>query len=277
MRFGWNSQASSQNILRMAGILSLAWILFYIYIYWFQPFPDFWNNFFSNFFTQVASLVAAVFATLIMSYYDRSDGPRRVWGWFAVALWLWFAAELSWGYLYMTVSEVPTGLPDVFWVISYFLLSVSLIHQFRLLTQPSRLVLWNWLGIALVLLITLTWVIYLAVTSISQAPASLDTVINSFYPAADLVMAIIALSLARHFQGGAFARPWLGLLVFTFADLLYAWLEASGMYAWSLAKGNVLTTIADVAYLGSYLVLGLAVLTQWLFLKYGLRTPLDTR
>jgi hypothetical protein len=78
-------------------------------------------------------------------------------------------------------------------------------------------------------------------------------------------------------MGGALARPWLGLLAFSFADLLYAWIEISGLYSWSVDQANLLSTVTDIVYLGAYLVLGFGVLSQWAFLKYGLRAPTPQR
>lgn len=277
MRLGWSSKQSSQRILRVAGILFLAMLLFYIVVYWYQPFSDFWNNFFANFVPQVASLIAAVFATLIWNLYDRQDPPRRVWGWFAVALWMWFGAEVAWGYLNIMAGEVSLGLPDVLWITSYLFLGLALIQQFRILTEPASRVMWTGIAIAAAALVGLTAGIYRMITAAAETPPTLAVIANSFYPAADLIMAVIALWLARNFMGGAFSRPWIGLLVFSFADLLYAWLEASGVYAWSLEQGNLLTTLADVAYLASYLVLGWGVLYMWLFLKYGLLRHTDAR
>ncbi len=101
----------------------------------------------------------------------------------------------------------------------------------------------------------------------------LDAIVNSFYPAGDMLLAMVALWLAHNFTGGAFARPWIGLLVFAFSDLLYAWLEISGTYAWSVNQGNLLSTISDIVYFAAYLVLFMGILHHWLFLKYGLRSP----
>lgn len=261
----------------LAGALSLVLLLVYIAIYWFQPFSEFWNNFFSNFFSPVASFIGALFATLIWSRYDKMDAPRRIWGPFAVGLWLWLAAEISWGYLNMTMGEVPIGIPDVLWIVAYLFLGQALLYQYKILTQPSAPELRVRLIMVLLSLVTLTLLIYGVFISGIETPQKLTAAVNSFYPAADLILAVIALWLAYHFMGGAFSRPWLGLLAFTFADLLYAWLDASGMYAWSLEQGNLLTTVADAAYLGAYLVLGLGVLYQWLFLKYGLRSRAEAR
>jgi hypothetical protein len=225
----------------------------------------------------VASLLAAVFATLIWNHYDRQDPPRHVWGWFALALWMWFGAELAWGYLNIMAGEVSLGLPDVLWTTSYLFLGLALIQQFRILAEPGSRVLGIWIAIAAAALAGLTAGIYRIIAAAAATPPTLDMIVNSFYPAADLILAVIALWLARNFMGGAFSRPWIGLLVFSFADLLYAWLEASGMYAWSLEQGNLLTTLADAAYLASYLVLGWGILYMWLFLKYGLLRHADAR
>jgi hypothetical protein len=250
-------------------------IAFYIYIYWFEPFSEFWNQFFSNFFLQVASLAAAIVATWIWSLYEKTDAPRKVWGPFAVGAWFWFAAELTWGYLNMTVGDVYVGVPDIFWVASYFVFGIALVNQYQIVFQPDKRTLWKNVFIIALALFAFTLLIYSVFILAVDNPSRLDTAVNSFYPAGDLLLAVVALWLARHFRGGAFARPWLGLLVFTFSDLLYAWLEASGTYAWSVTEGNLFSTVADVAYLTAYLVLFVGVLYQWLFLKYGMLSPGD--
>ncbi|MFT3894859.1 MAG: hypothetical protein QM730_24785 [Anaerolineales bacterium] len=203
--------------------------------------------------------------------YERSDAPRAIWGYFAIGLCLWFAGEVTWSYLNMTVGEVPIGLQDIFWTVSYFFLGHALIAQYRVLRQPSakELLMRVLLGVAAAII--LTFVTYWFVISRTETSNLFNAIVNSFYPAADLTMAVIALRIAHNLSGGAFSRPWLGLLVFTVSDFLYAWLEASGMYAWSLAQGSALTTVADVTYVVAYLVLGLGILYHWLFLKYGLR------
>jgi len=277
MRFGWSSKASFQRVLWLAVIISLIVALVYFVIYWYQPFSEFWNQLLSNLFTQVVSLVGAIFAVMTWSRYDESDAPRSVWGNFAAGLCLWFAGEVTWGYINTTVGEVPIGLQDVFWIVAYFFFGRALLRQYRILNQPSTRELWMRILLGSATLLVLTFAIYWVVISISETQDVLGAVVNSFYPAADLTMALIALWLARNFSGGAFSRPWLGLLVFTISDFMYAWLEASGMYAWSLEQGNLLTAIADISYLIAYLVLALGVLYQWLFLKYGLRSSGDVR
>ena len=276
MRFGWSAKNTSLRLYRSAGIGAILLLAVYIIIYWFQPFSEFWNNFFSNFFLEIVALFAALIATMIWLYYEKTDAPRSVWGPFAFGLWLWFAANLVWGILNLTVGDVPIGLPDVFWVISYFIFGLALLNQYRILFQPTNRTFWSRVLMLVLALLALTLVIYIVVISLVEMPDKLDAVVNSFYPAADILLAGIALWLAHKFTGGAFARPWVGLLIFSFADFLYAWLVASGTYAWSLNQGNLFSTVADVVYLAAYLVLCMGVLYQWLFLKYGLRFPAET-
>lgn len=273
MRFGWNAEETSVRIRWIAKIAALLFLAVYIFIYLVQPFSEIWNLILSDAFSPTASLFAAVIATLIWARYDVTDVPRRIWGYFAVGLWLWFGGEVAWGYLNVTVGDVVVGLPDIFWVSAYLFFGQALLFQYLILVRPTTRELLSRILVAVLFLIILNLFIYVVLTSGEEATSKFDSTVNSFYPAADLVLALVALWLARHFMGGAFARPWLGLLAFTFADLMYAWLEISGLYPASIAQANSLSTIADVAYVGAYLVLGLGILSQWVFLKYGLRSP----
>lgn len=277
MRFGLNPGKAYSRINGLAVSVALLMLALYIVIYWYQPFSELINNFLSNFFSQAASLVAAVIATMIWSYYEKTDAPRHVWGNFATGLWLWVAGEIAWGYINMTRGDVPIGVPDFFWMISYFFFGQALLAQYKILVQPTPRVVIRQVWIGILALLILILLIYSFLLSTAEPMEKLDALVNAFYPAVDVLLSVIALWLARNFAGGVFARPWLGLLAFSISDLLYAWLELSGTYAWSLDQGNLLSTISDVAYFGAYLILGLGVLSQWLFLKYGLRTPVERR
>lgn len=271
MRFGWSPRDSS---LRMRGIAKISTLLFigaYTLIYWTEPFSDVWNAIVTNLFLVVASSVTAAVATKIWISYEKTDTPRQLWGYFSAGLWLWALAEVIWGYLNVTLGEVHEGIADVFWIGGYFFFAQALIIQYRILARPSTQELISRIVIALLSLLAVYLLILSLLISGADAQNYFDAAINSFYPAADLIIVVTALWLASNFMGGAFSRPWLGLLAFSIADLLYAWLEISGLYSWSINQANLLTTIFDIAYLSAYLVLGLGILSQWAFLKYGLR------
>jgi hypothetical protein len=186
-------------------------------------------------------------------------------------LWLWVAAEISWGVINMLHDQVALGWPDVFWITAYGVLGLALYSQYQALFNPSVPKLINRTIISVLFVIGFTLLVSSLFTSAAGTEHRLNAVVNSFYPVADMLLAVIALKLARNFGGGAFSRPWMGLIVFAISDLLYAWLEISGMYTWSVVEGNFYSTIADVSYVIAYLVMGLALLYHWLFLKYGMR------
>lgn len=277
MRFGWTAQASFKRTLWIAYSVDILLTLVYIFIYSFEPFSELWNLLLTNTILVLASLAAATMAFVIWRMYDETDPPRRVWAPFTLALLCWLVAEAVWGYINVTHGEVPIGWPDFFWIISYPIFGWALFQQYQILTgYPLRQIAARAL-IAVLCVAAITMLTYLVLTSVAGTPKDLAAVINSFYPAADFVLAVIALRLARNFLGGAFSRPWFGLLVFAVSDLIYAWLEISGLYTWSIEQGNLLTTMSDVLYVGAYLVMGITLLYQWLFLKYGLRPHRETR
>lgn len=275
MQLGWTPKDLSVRIRGVAKIAALVFIAAYSLIYWAEPFSDLWNVIVTNLFLVIASSVTAAIATKIWARYDKTDAPRRVWRYYATGLWLWAAGEVTWGYLNVTQGEVPVGSPDVFWVVAYIFLGYALLCQYRLLARPSKEEFTSRILIALLMLLIFHLVIYGLLTSGMEAATQLDAIVNSFYPAADLLLVMVAIWLARNFSGGAFSRPWIGLLAFTFADFLYAWAEISGVYSWGINQTNLLSTVTDIAYLGAYLVLGIGILSQLVFLKYGLRSNIE--
>lgn len=277
MRFGWTAQASFKRTLWTAYLVDILLMLAYIFIYSFEPFSETLNIVLTNTILVLASLAAASMAFVIWRMYDKTDAPRRVWAPFTLALVCWVAAEAIWGYINVIQGEVPIGWPDFFWIISYPIFGWALFQQYHILTGYPLRKIWTRTLIAVLCLVAFTMLTYLILTAVAGTPKDLAAVINSFYPAADLVLAVIAIRLARDFVGGAFSRPWFGLIVFAVSDLVYAWLEISGLYTWSIEQGNLLTTLSDVLYIAAYFVMGLTLLYQWLFLKYGMRPHQETR
>lgn len=273
MRFGWSAEETSVRIRWIAKIAAVIFIAIYITLYLFEPFSDVWNSILSNSLVVTASSFTASVATMIWAHYDKTDTPRRIWRYFAIGLWLWAAAELIWGYLNVTQGEVPEGIADVFWVAAYILFAYALFLQYRLLAQPGKQELLSRVAVVVVSLLVIYILFYRLLITWGEGEGGFGTAVNSFYPVADLFLAGVAIWLVHNFSGGAFARPWLGLLAFTVADILYVWIEISGIYSWSVDNDNLWSTIFDITYVGAYLVLGLGILSQWVFLKYGLRSP----
>ncbi|MBN2117137.1 MAG: hypothetical protein JW730_11230 [Anaerolineales bacterium] len=273
MRFGWSAKDASVRVRGIAKIAAVIFIAIYIVIYLAEPFPDLWNDILIALSPVIAASLSAVVATMIWRRYEQTETPRRIWRYIAFGLWLWTAAELAYGYLDITQEEVRVGLPDVFWVAAYIFFAHALFIQYRLLANPSKQELWNRSLLAVLVLLAVYFLVDRLLSLWVVAENWVAAAVNSFYPVGDLFLALIAVWLIRHFRGGAFARPWLGLLAFSFTDFLYAWIDTSGIYD----QANTLwTALFDTSYLGAYLILGLGLLSQWTFLKYGLRSSTST-
>ncbi len=272
MRFGWSAKDTSVRIRWAARIVAIIFILLYAAIYVNPPFSELWNNITTNMLLVTPAALTATMATLVWARYDKTDIPRRIWLYFAIGLWLWVTAEIIWGYLNVTQGEVAEGLADVFWVVAYFFFVYALFVQYRILAQPSRQDMLKLALIVIVAFCVLYTIVYRLLITLGGSESGFGAAVNSFYPVADLFLAGVAAWLVSHFRGGVFARPWLGLLAFSFTDILYAWIESSGIYSWTVDNANLWTTLFDTAYVGAYLLLGLGILSQWVFLQYGLRS-----
>lgn len=268
MRFGWSANDTSARLRGTAKIAAAIAVAVYVVLYSMGPFPDSWNESLLYLLLVIAASAAATLATLICRRYDKTEIHHRIWRYFAIGLWLWVAAEATYAYLDITQEEVAIGLPDVFWVTAYIFFAHALGIQYRILAQPSKRTLVSQIAIVLLFAILCYALVYHLLSAGADAQGRYDTIVNSFYPVGDLFLALVAVWLVRHFSGGVFARPWLGLLAFSFTDLLFAWIEAAGLYD----RSETLTTLFDTTYLGAYLLLGLGLLSLWAFLKYGMRS-----
>ena len=279
MRFGCDARKASNRLMRLAVFAAVVLIAAYSIIYFREPFSSFTNGLLANGLTVMAALSSAVSAIMIWSRYEKTDQPRRVWGYFAFGLSLWVIGEVTWGYLNLTLpdGEVPVGVPDIFWLSAYYFLGQALLLQYQILVRPTRRELISRVISSTLFLCASFALIFTALKPLSVSSRVIDTLVNAFYPAGDLTLALAAIWLTHNFQGGALGRPWIGLLVFAFADLMYAWLQLSGAYAWSLEQGSLLSGFSDIVYFSAYLILGIGSFSQWLFLKYGLRSPSEAR
>jgi len=277
MRSGWSAKETSLRIRGVAKITALVLITLDAAIYLMEPFSDMWNDILANLPLVIAASFAAAVATMVWAHYEQTDPPRRIWSYFAIGLWLWVAAELVWGYLSVTQGKAREGIADVFWVGAYIFFGQALLVQYRILARPNKQELLSRVSLALLSLLVLYVLVYRLLITWVDVQSQFGAAVNLFYPVVDLFLALVALWLVRHFRGGAFSRPWLGLLAFSFADFLYAWLEISGIYSWSVNQANLWNALFDVTYLSAYLLLGLGILSQWAFLNYGLRSPTEVR
>lgn len=236
---------------------------------YFWPGTGLWKDVLTNLLIVLAALWSALAATLIWRAYQAEPGLRRVWFNFAFALWLWTLAEIIWTYQTLSTAEIELGLADLFWVVAYFFFGIALYAQYKLLLIPprgqGRLV----FGVLVLLTFGFTFLLARALAAQQGEALTLHTLVNAFYPAADLAVGLGALYLVYLFRGGLWSRPWLAMFLFTLADGLYAWLFNIGQYTALVESQGWFAYVSDVFYFLAYLLVGLACFAQWLILRYG--------
>jgi len=272
---------NNQRRLRIwsAIALGLISISLYLYFYLADPFPEGVTDIVTSGMVVLAAVVATLMGTLIVGRYSKDSPPRLIWLHFALALWGWAIGEAIWAFEYVTGGSDAAQLSgaDVFWVASYALFIISLYRQYNLIYRPSRRVALSYLSLSIIAVLMFTYLYGIWLLGANPGAGRMETFVNAFYAVGDSALAIGAFLIAFAFRDGALGRPWLGLLVFAFSDLLYAWLETSGLYAWSIAQGNLLTTITDTTYFSAYLVIAFGCYLQLILLSYGPRLKNDTK
>jgi hypothetical protein len=254
---------SKKQLTVYGGIYSALLVGVYSWVYLFEPFSDYVNLLLLNGITILAALVCAVIISLVVRYFERGEPPRRVWEFFAIALWMWAVAELAWAVYNMLWGEVPTfTVADILWVGAYVFFTVALSSQFRLIFfDRSRRPIW--IGLA----------VWLAVILLSMGITlwngdTWQDVFVYFYPVADFAVGVAALILAISFRRGALARPWLSLFGFVVSDSLYIWATTTGVYDWVTRNGPI-SFLVDIIYLLAYLFLAWGVFNQYITLQFG--------
>ena len=270
-----NDAKNRFNPMWTALAIAVAITAIYVLVYLTQPFPPEWNENFMNYAPAVAAGLCATVATWLWRHFDRAERLYAVWGFFALSLWTWTIADVTWP-LYPLLGngmEVPTlSPPNACWVAGYIFFAVALVLQWRLAFRPTRRQEQGGIAGGVLVTLVLTLVGAWVLVQFTGSEWELSVFLDAFYPAGDLILALAAWALARAFGKGLWARPWLSLLVFAFADALYTWTYDLGVYSSTPgAPGFMITVLADTLYLDAYLVVALACYAQLLLVQNGPR------
>jgi len=235
----------------------------YAWAYALAPFPESLNAFILNGATVFAALTVTWILVRVTFYFKPNESPFIIWAAFAFCAGLWTIAEGIWGYLYMTVGEVPVfSMADVLWVAGYLALTASLLRQYNLVFFNQKYTI-RWAAIGVWMGIVLIIETILLITG-SEAP--LEDFFRYFYLFADSAVGLSALFLVLAFRGRALAIPWLTISSFAVTDFLYIQLTESGVYDYVMS-GISIGLVADTLYVAAYLVVAWGVLEQYFLLK----------
>lgn len=237
--------------------------VFFAWTFAAAPFSEMTNSFVLNGGTTLSALIAAIIFSLIPFYFQRGEPPRTIWTFFAICLWLWTIAEAIWGYLYIRDGEVPVfSLADIFWLLGYIALTVSMGRQFRLVSFSQRRTM-AWISVGV-------WTGVLAVIAVillaTHSENLLADFFSHFYLLADAVVGFFALYFVYAFRARALAIPWLAISSFVLSDFIYIRLTVSGMYDYVMS-GISIALLADTLYVVAYLLVAWGGLEQYLLLR----------
>jgi hypothetical protein len=260
-----SSKKTNAPLFIMA-VFMAASIIFYVFVYQISPFPEPWNDMALNGTLSLSAIITTIIALMVFFSYEKEDAPRSIWLSLSEGIFCWALAEITWTITAFQTPEVPTpSLADAFWVFGFIFYSIGLLQQYTILYPENKQKIQ--IGAALIWALSLfTPIIFINFTSL---PITVESYINYWYPFMDFAIAAGGLYLAITFRGGAMMRPWIGMLVFSISDLMYAWAVQTGIYDWSSETGNSLTLIVDTTYLAAYLILAFGFLGQWLLIRYG--------
>ena len=237
----------------------------------------FWDGQFFNYITLVPALGAALAGSLVTRQFTKGERPYRIWMAFSLGMWFWFVGEIS----VIVFDFFPSGivspdfqLVDVFWLLGYFSLGLSLTLQlFSAYGVQQRRGLYIYTGMVVfaVLLASL-------LTEIVRKGESEDSwsflFVTLLYPVLDVLAGGTAIWLSLLFGRGRWSRPWWGLILFAITDAIDAFYWSGGYDLVSAAAQNTLDFISLVTYPASYMTAGLALLANYFILRYGMDSGL---
>jgi hypothetical protein len=273
-----NSGISPLQKLWLGVFASVILLILVTWVYYAEPLlqslSQYWNDTVVDFLILLPAIGAAWAGTLVGGQFEKGEAPHRIWRAFSIGLWFWVAGEVS-GIVYNTIyfdTELPgLGLTDLFWLLGYFYLGLSLYYQFRLVySSQARKGRSLYLGLfALALVVTAGLTFLAANAGLGEGYAWIVLFITVIYPVFDLTEGVLAIRISILFGRGQWVRPWWGLILFALADSVNSFSWLGGYDLISTNAQAVLDFISLIAYPASYMVAGLALLSNYFILRYG--------
>lgn len=265
-----------QKVLWFIGICSVAAATFLAWVSTTQPLPvepiD-WNYLVSSTLSLLASVGAAVAGIMVTRQFKTDENPHRVWLIFTLGLWCWALGQASVVLIDVTGMPYPEGnsVIDLFWIMGYVFLGLSLYHQFALLYTPGRE---NKIPLYIFLLIAGLLVSGAFTTLARRAGLGMESTwfvafVAMLYPVFDLTEGIAAIWLSLLFGRGHWSRPWWGMILFAIADGIDSFYWLGGYEYIPAVVQNIFNFMSATFSFGGYLVIGFTLLMNYYILCYG--------
>jgi len=272
-----NSKFSPLQILQLSAVMYVILLGLIFWAYYTEPLSQtlsaYWNDKLIDVLVLIPAVGAAMAGTLLTRQFEKGETPYHIWQAFTIGLWFWVAGEVGGmvnDAIYWDTTYPDFSLVDIFWLLGYFFLGLSLYYQLRLVygaKSRSRRV---YLG-----LVALAFLVAAGLTSLAEkaglgvGSAWIILFLTVLYPVFDLTEGATAIWLSFLFRRGQWSRPWWGLILFALADSIdtFSWLGGYDLIP--VVAQNALNFIYLIAYPASYMVAGLALLSNYFILRYG--------
>jgi hypothetical protein len=273
-----NSKISPLQVIQAGAAVSLILLSVILWAYFYQPLSEalspFWNDKLIDILVLIPAIGSAVAGALLMGQFDKREIPYHIWQAFTFGLWCWVAGEIAGmviDAIYWDGTYPDFSLVDVFWLLGYFFLGLSLYYQLRLVygakTRSRRRF---YLGfVALALLVTAGLTIWAERSGLGEGYRWIILFVTVLYPVLDATEGTAAIWLSLLFGRGQWVRPWWGLVLFALADSIGTFYWLGGYELIPVAAQTALNFISVAAYPASYMMAGLALLSNYFILRYG--------
>jgi hypothetical protein len=272
-----NSKFPPLQIIRVSAAVFIILLGLILWVYYAEPLSQtlslFWNDKLVDILVLIPAVGAAIAGTLLTRQFEKGEIPYHIWQAFTIGLWFWVAGEVGGmvnDALYWDTTYPDFSLVDLFWLSGYCFLGLSLYYQLSLVYGAKSRSRRIYLGlIALALLVVSGLTNLAAKAGLGEGYAWIILFVTVLYPVFDLTEGAVAIWLSFLFGRGQWSRPWWGLIIFALADSIdtFYWLGGYGFIP--VAAQNMLNFISLAAYPASYMVAGLALLSNYFILRYG--------
>jgi hypothetical protein len=272
------SKISPLQAIRVYTMASVVLLVLILWVY-FSPslsesMSPFWKDKLIDVLVLIPALGSAVAATLFLRQFEKGETPYQIWQAFSIGFWCWTAGEIV-GMVYDAIYWYTTypdfGLVDVLWLLGYFFLGLSLYYQLRLVygvrSGYRRRIYLGLVAFALLVAAGLTNLAEQA--GLGEGSAWIILFVTVLYPVFDITEGTVAIWLSLLFGRGQWSRPWWGLILFALADSIDSFYWLGGYEFIPPAAQTVLNFLSVAAYPASYMVAGLALLSNYFILRYG--------
>jgi hypothetical protein len=274
---GSKPKFSPSQILQLSAVVYAIMLCIIVWTFFAEPLSQtlspYWNDKLIDVLILIPAVGAALAGTLLTRQFEKGEIPYQIWQAFTIGLWFWVAGEIGGmvnDALYWETVNPDFGPVDLFWLLGYFFLGLSLYYQLRSVYGAKRKSRRIYLGlVALALLVTAGLTTLVAKTGLGEGYAWIILFVTVLYPVCDLTEGVTAIWLSFLFRRGQWSRPWWGLILFALADSIdtFFWLGGYGLIP--IAAQNILNFISMTVYPASYMVAGLALLSNYFILRYG--------